>query len=163
MWFFCIDSDSFCWCFFFFSSRRRHTRCLSDWSSDVCSSDLGVQRPVQCRLTRPVEAVDHEAAKRCGAAPPAAPLPAGTPPGETPVAQHDRRATPRSANPPPSQSRPQCKPHPPSPESERKRLRRIARGEPRRLLASVEALPASGTRDHGPPTGSTREPCLVRY
>src|SRR5262245_8232559 len=27
-------------CFFFFASRRRHTRCLSDWSSDVCSSDL---------------------------------------------------------------------------------------------------------------------------
>src|SRR5262245_4498644 len=26
--------------YFFFSSRRRHTRCLSDWSSDVCSSDL---------------------------------------------------------------------------------------------------------------------------
>src|SRR5436853_1875353 len=24
---------------FFFSSRIRHTRCLSDWSSDVCSSD----------------------------------------------------------------------------------------------------------------------------
>src|SRR5947199_1683674 len=24
---------------FFFSSRRRHTICLSDWSSDVCSSD----------------------------------------------------------------------------------------------------------------------------
>src|SRR5205814_7343635 len=37
---------------FFFSSRRRHTRCLSDWSSDVCSSDLanriilGVAQPV---------------------------------------------------------------------------------------------------------------------
>src|SRR5262245_65467583 len=29
-----------CSFFFFFSSRRRHTRCLSDWSSDVCSSDL---------------------------------------------------------------------------------------------------------------------------
>src|SRR5256884_3309455 len=31
-----------CWCvcFFFFSSRRRHTRCSRDWSSDVCSSDL---------------------------------------------------------------------------------------------------------------------------
>src|SRR5947199_10445069 len=27
---------------FFFSSRRRHTMCLSDWSSDVCSSDLSV-------------------------------------------------------------------------------------------------------------------------
>src|SRR5262249_52353873 len=25
--------------FFFFSSRRRHTRLVSDWSSDVCSSD----------------------------------------------------------------------------------------------------------------------------
>src|SRR5207245_3264949 len=31
------------WCVsfvFFFSSRRRHTRCYRDWSSDVCSSDL---------------------------------------------------------------------------------------------------------------------------
>src|SRR5260370_41033535 len=27
--------------FFFFSSRRRHTRFKCDWSSDVCSSDLG--------------------------------------------------------------------------------------------------------------------------
>src|SRR6266852_7735079 len=27
--------------FFFFSSRRRHTRCYRVWSSDVCSSDLG--------------------------------------------------------------------------------------------------------------------------
>src|SRR3989304_1949477 len=28
--------------YFFFSSRRRHTRCSRDWSSDVCSSDLGI-------------------------------------------------------------------------------------------------------------------------
>src|SRR2546422_3552234 len=28
---------------FFFSSRRRHTRCSRDWSSDVCSSDLSLQ------------------------------------------------------------------------------------------------------------------------
>src|SRR5256885_16569166 len=28
--------------FFFFSSRRRHTRLQGDWSSDVCSSDLAV-------------------------------------------------------------------------------------------------------------------------
>src|SRR5205809_206618 len=28
--------------FFFFSSRRRHTRCSRDWSSDVCSSDLAL-------------------------------------------------------------------------------------------------------------------------
>src|SRR5205085_8312567 len=30
--------------FFFFSSRRRHTRFDCDWSSDVCSSDLQVER-----------------------------------------------------------------------------------------------------------------------
>src|SRR5690348_6476845 len=29
-----------CLSFFFFSSRRRHTRWTGDWSSDVCSSDL---------------------------------------------------------------------------------------------------------------------------
>src|SRR5687768_7942959 len=29
---------------FFFSSRRRHTRCSRDWSSDVCSSDLPTYR-----------------------------------------------------------------------------------------------------------------------
>src|SRR5262245_62356727 len=39
---------------FFFSSRRRHTRCLSDWSSDVCSSDLAaaptLERPLPQNL-----------------------------------------------------------------------------------------------------------------
>src|SRR5256885_8443740 len=29
---------------FFFSSRRRHTRLQGDWSSDVCSSDLTPDR-----------------------------------------------------------------------------------------------------------------------
>src|SRR5256884_1304214 len=36
---------SFC-CVFFFSSRRRHTRCSRDWSSDVCSSDLAFYEQV---------------------------------------------------------------------------------------------------------------------
>src|SRR5260370_32404652 len=31
--------------FFFFSSRRRHTRFKCDWSSDVCSSDLSLILP----------------------------------------------------------------------------------------------------------------------
>src|SRR3712207_7478429 len=31
--------------FFFFSSRRRHTRYWRDWSSDVCSSDLFKPKP----------------------------------------------------------------------------------------------------------------------
>src|SRR2546430_17218257 len=35
--------------FFFFSSRRRHTRFDCDWSSDVCSSDL---RTLLCRTWR---------------------------------------------------------------------------------------------------------------
>src|SRR5204863_5194940 len=34
------DSSAPRLCIFFFSSRRRHTRSLRDWSSDVCSSDL---------------------------------------------------------------------------------------------------------------------------
>src|SRR5215203_3181690 len=37
--------------FFFFSSRRRHTRYWRDWSSDVCSSDLDVNRLGQTRET----------------------------------------------------------------------------------------------------------------
>src|SRR5699024_8667633 len=32
--------------FFFFSSRRRHTRSKRDWSSDVCSSDLQLKMAV---------------------------------------------------------------------------------------------------------------------
>src|SRR5690606_39773266 len=53
---------------FFFSSRRRHTRFSRDWSSDVCSSDLGshwtsrtrssVRKPVtktQQRISRSTE------------------------------------------------------------------------------------------------------------
>src|SRR5262249_58846054 len=40
--------SSLCW-FFFFSSRRRHTRLVSDWSSDVCSSDLQGDDPLQPR------------------------------------------------------------------------------------------------------------------
>src|SRR5205814_3854544 len=38
--------------FFFFSSSRRHTRCLSDWSSDVCSSDLVDVQRVAAELAR---------------------------------------------------------------------------------------------------------------
>src|SRR5207249_9668044 len=39
----------YCFIFFFFSSRRRHTRSKRDWSSDVCSSDLV---PVHVRRLR---------------------------------------------------------------------------------------------------------------
>src|SRR2546430_15879367 len=43
--------------FFFFSSRRRHTRFDCDWSSDVCSSDLAREREgrVERRVVRAAE------------------------------------------------------------------------------------------------------------
>src|SRR5258706_14405520 len=42
---------------FFFSSRRRHTILVSDWSSDVCSSDLPLyMSPEQARGTDPIDA-----------------------------------------------------------------------------------------------------------
>src|SRR5450830_1563369 len=46
LFFFCLLDSAKASSFFFFSSRRRHTRSKRDWSSDVCSSDLGTPR--QC-------------------------------------------------------------------------------------------------------------------
>src|SRR2546426_3472417 len=45
--------------FFFFSSRRRHTRLQGDWSSDVCSSDLYKEAALGAgfRVTTILEAV----------------------------------------------------------------------------------------------------------
>src|SRR5437762_5393511 len=40
----CLSTGYVSILFFFFSSRRRHTRYIGDWSSDVCSSDLGESR-----------------------------------------------------------------------------------------------------------------------
>src|SRR6266516_7157480 len=44
--------------YFFFSSRRRHTRSYGDWSSDVCSSDLPLagEEPVVAAPGRPAQA-----------------------------------------------------------------------------------------------------------
>src|SRR5690348_18113412 len=58
-------SSHYClFCFFFFSSRRRHTRWTGDWSSDVCSSDLVSRLPrlMQDR-TRDVSAEHARAAQ----------------------------------------------------------------------------------------------------
>src|SRR5699024_11599260 len=48
--------------FFFFSSRRRHTRSKRDWSSDVCSSDLGF-----LITTHLLESLEREGRIRFGA------------------------------------------------------------------------------------------------
>src|SRR5207245_8001387 len=47
--------------FFFFSSRRRHTRCYRDWSSDVCSSDLiqGVVLTPECNKDVRIDSCSH--------------------------------------------------------------------------------------------------------
>src|SRR5690349_24405510 len=49
---------------FFFSSRRRHTRSLRDWSSDVCSSDLlsTCGERIACVAARTKELREHGAA-----------------------------------------------------------------------------------------------------
>src|SRR5687768_18271335 len=47
---------------FFFSSRRRHTRCSRDWSSDVCSSDL----PHACVAVRLQLKPDRQLVSRTG-------------------------------------------------------------------------------------------------
>src|SRR5438132_10450119 len=52
--------------FFFFSSRRRHTRSLCDWSSDVCSSDL---RPDHSQIHRSTSGWIMELGARMGIGP----------------------------------------------------------------------------------------------
>src|SRR3712207_7931484 len=48
--------------FFFFSSRRRHTRYWRDWSSDVCSSDLAQRADAGAQLAEQALAVGQERA-----------------------------------------------------------------------------------------------------
>src|SRR5260221_9405846 len=52
---------------FFFSSRRRHTRSLCDWSSDVCSSDLGCRADAGAPAWRRTAGVAGVAAGGAGA------------------------------------------------------------------------------------------------
>src|SRR5262249_59659217 len=49
--------------FFFFSSRRRHTRLVSDWSSDVCSSDLDLIERVGLEDAQELWALSKEGAE----------------------------------------------------------------------------------------------------
>src|SRR5437762_14309229 len=44
---------------FFFSSRRRHTRYIGDWSSDVCSSDLDQVGALRSARHRPDQRSDY--------------------------------------------------------------------------------------------------------
>src|SRR5258706_8413302 len=59
-----VARGNFSFCFFFFSSRRRHTRLVSDWSSDVCSSDLLLRRTAIDWLTATLTALAGEANRK---------------------------------------------------------------------------------------------------
>src|SRR2546422_11658642 len=87
---------------FFFSSRRRHTRCSRDWSSDVCSSDLeSPERLTKIGDPHHVELV--QADEGAGVVPPHAGqtfhqaivlLPLGEPPEPRQLVAHDSSLTP---------------------------------------------------------------------
>src|SRR6266850_3959478 len=71
--------------FFFFSSRRRHTRLQGDWSSDVCSSDLPCLAPLRSWLrARPQDSPPAESPRsNDGSTPAADPVPTMFPHPET--------------------------------------------------------------------------------
>src|SRR4051812_49678427 len=64
-----LDNIAF-FLFFFFSSRRRHTILTCDWSSDVCSSDLGLRHAAPAGLRERIAgSLDDKAEPRPKAAP----------------------------------------------------------------------------------------------
>src|SRR5437899_872613 len=101
---------------FVFSSRRRHTRCLSDWSSDVCSSDLALRKDMAPQFASEEQKAEPEAltpqtpgggGRQAGArdaAKPAAPIvPAAEPfPADTVKREAKESAAPPTSPPPAS-------------------------------------------------------------
>src|SRR2546422_7072489 len=92
--------------FFFFSSRRRHTRCSRDWSSDVCSSDLSALSLPPLHATRtgwgtsvtePMSpALERDHGGEIGMEEPGEQLHAGRPHGPQPRRPPTRNVRPRA-------------------------------------------------------------------
>src|SRR2546426_4253279 len=80
--------------FFFFSSRRRHTRLQGDWSSDVCSSDLPKNPIVPVTVTKPAPVEERKYEERT-------------------YRETDLRSTPQVPSAPPTPMLPAPKPEPP--------------------------------------------------
>src|ERR1039458_10650570 len=130
-----------------FSRRRRHTRCLSDWRSDVCSSDLVVLAQLACRLSGPRFRRSGRVPQKTLAARPVLPV--------SPVADRhpvEPRPEPRARPPSLHRALPRSGPRHrqlrlgpvgPSPLLRRRLPRRRA---PRRLLAQGPGLGLSSAR-----------------
>src|SRR5436305_106313 len=73
---------------FFFSCRRRHTRCGRDWSSDVCSSDLD---DWIVAITEPVVGLTRESVPSSALATHTASPPYAIPAGPLPTRSEERR------------------------------------------------------------------------
>src|SRR5438093_4757419 len=94
---------------FFFSSRRRHTRLVSDWSSDVCSSDLNEALGLDVIGARAAEQAAPEthgpkitcgrSRSQCSFSPHARPAPPPPPAPAPPPCTQDNRARPQDAPP----------------------------------------------------------------
>src|SRR3712207_3759458 len=61
-----VERNSVLAMFFFFSSRRRHTRYWRDWSSDVCSSDLAYRGAGRPEATYAIERAMDTLGRRLG-------------------------------------------------------------------------------------------------
>src|SRR2546429_2356015 len=141
---------------FFFSSRRRHTRCSRDWSSDVCSSDLsgsttsaGPCRWDTCTPTparRPISSASASPTGACASYPRMC-----VTYGRWPSGAHRYASSAASAYRPGAYSRPEDSPTAPSarPASTR-----------RRMAASSSGSAAQGA---GPRTSYRTVPCGTRY
>src|SRR5439155_3777754 len=83
-----------CTDFFFFSSRRRHTKWPRDWSSDVCSSDL-VDRTADRDARYQGSRSASRSAVRSTRAEPKRQMAADRPPSATPVHRYPGRSEER--------------------------------------------------------------------
>src|SRR5206468_10017697 len=84
--------------FFFFSSRRRHTRSDRDWSSDVCSSDLNPEKSLALSQKKFSPTCSNRAAPPPRSSPPraSAPKSAMPPSNRPPVKSSPKIRTTRS-------------------------------------------------------------------
>src|SRR5256885_10371820 len=126
--------------FFFFSSRRRHTRLQGDWSSDVCSSDLSR------RVRAPPDRWQRRWLRRCAAPAPRSPT---RHPHRSPAAADARRSSDPGWSADQTPRRPRNRP----PSSARDPS---ATASPPAARRACESLPGARSEEH---TSELQSPC----